>query len=62
MLRHDKEQLEKRVADHEQQLDRFETMIAHWKGGFVVVVALGTFVGWVLSNLDDLLKVVRGGS
>jgi hypothetical protein len=44
-----------------EELSNIHDMANRWKGGFVVVVALGAFVGWVLSNLESALKLFGKG-
>lgn len=59
----DKKELEEKLEKNEERLDKFEAMANHWKGGFVVVVALGGLIGWVSSNLETVMKFLgKGGN
>lgn len=53
-----KEEEKEILEEIREELSDIHDMANRWKGGFVVVVALGALVGWVLSNLESFLKLI----
>lgn len=50
------------VEEIKNEVMEIHDMANRWKGGFIVIVALGGVAGWILSNIESVLKLVGKGS
>lgn len=58
--------IEKRLAEIEDwqtradvKLDEIATAANRWKGGFLVIVALGALIGWIVSFASGVGKFIK---
>ena len=59
-------EIEKRILRLEDELERTKEILAsidtaanRWKGGFLVIVALGAVIGWLISVSSGLRSVFK---
>lgn len=47
-------ELSKDVQDLSAEISEMKNMANRWKGGFLVLAALGGIIGWFLSSIDSI--------
>jgi hypothetical protein len=41
-------------------VERINSMANRWKGGFIVLTAIGGLIGWVVASWNNIVDIVRG--
>lgn len=48
-----------RIKSLEKEVDSFKTAANRWKGGVVVLVALGSIIGWLAAIWDKIVRAMH---
>lgn len=52
--------IDRRLNNLEQQIGQLMTQVNRWKGGFLVLSALGAFAGWLIVSWGNVKVTLRG--
>lgn len=52
---------EKKLEDHDKEFDQIHSTANKWKGGLLVIIAIGSFINWIGSSFGSLSKFFTGG-
>ena len=55
-------ELRDEIIGLKHELVNIHMLANRWKGGFIMIAALGAVTGWVLSSWENILVIVRGGT
>jgi hypothetical protein len=64
-LRHEKEiedlkkEVQRRFENNEERLSKYDEIVGRTRGIIIAVIAVGGFVGWILSAWDKLAAMVK---
>jgi glucose-6-phosphate dehydrogenase assembly protein OpcA len=50
----------KKVDEIDDRVSEIENMALKYKGGFLAILSLGAFAGWVMSNFDWIKQLFEG--
>lgn len=56
----DNERLGTQISDLRSDIEEMKAMVNRWKGGFLVVLALGTLVGFIITQWHNIVGIIKG--
>jgi len=51
--------MEKQHSEMKEEIDGILDAANRWKGGFLVIVALGSVIGWLISVGSNFLRIAK---